>query len=262
MLRQCHGESNDEITSELNDQRKTIVKHQAKFKAKWGRDDVIQLQLCAGVRGGQLEIQVNRMTLTRQLHHCYEHADQPITCFAEVAELKSRVLYQCIEDYQKTWLPILDMEAVTNMAKDADTIIIHNVPIRLEKHNDDYYGYLEFRNDFLKKRAIHFICHETEEEERSQDYLCLQIATPKRSCQYLPAGNERFKPYLDWQNYWTAHALITKVFTDKVKAENDDDDADSDGSDAGCTWCFGQGKHSLKWALSYKTSRQVMLEMG
>ena len=152
---------------------------------------------------GLLEPTVRLVNLTRQLDLCIEHTDQPVKCFAETAILHSKKSYQDTEEYQEVWLPILAMEAAEGAVKEGDPIIVHNVKVAMLHQEGRLHGRFRLGVRFCKTRHIRLVRSTKQDEEETQDFLCIRYKTAKQNHS---------------RDVWVGHAV-----TQNVCVNNDDE---------------------------------------
>ena len=152
---------------------------------------------------GLLEPTVRLVNLTRQLDLCIEHTDQPVKCFAETAILHSKKSYQDTEEYQEVWLPILAMEAAEGAVKEGDPIIVHNVKVAMLHQEGRLHGRFRLGVRFCKTRHIRLVRSTKQDEEETQDFLCIRYKNAKQNHS---------------RDVWVGHAV-----TQNVCVNNDDE---------------------------------------
>ena len=103
---------------------------------------------------GLLQPYPQLLQLTPLLHVCLEHKKDPVTCFSSTATEPSQPTYRNVQHYRDVWLPIVAMETVTCVGMDADAIMIHNIPVQLEKWNDVVTGRFRLDYDFCRTRRL------------------------------------------------------------------------------------------------------------
>lgn len=196
-----------EVTSEMY-REDLMVKHYVHFIESLKRGTVVPIQWGCECIKGYLQPVIRLFNLTPEKDICIEHRRDPVKCFAEIATNKVLAQYNSVDYYQFVWLPILAMEAGTKTVSDGDAILCNNVPITLKKsNNDDYYGELKIDLLFCKKRSIKIFTNSKQDEDESNDYICIRYHT--RTEKRYRTSTESSTSFI--RNMWVGHAVAKSV---------------------------------------------------
>ena len=132
-----------------------FVWHYVTFSLDIVRGSVVKALFASDLVDGIKEPVIKLIKISNGTDLCIEHREDPIRSFAtRVASEKPRARYGCLEHYQKTWLPILAMEAVSNIARNEQTIVCRNVEVEFFKRNEIVYGKVKLDKQFWTDRQI------------------------------------------------------------------------------------------------------------
>ena len=67
------------------------------------------------------------------------------------------------------------MESAHTAVNDGEPIVIHNIRIALHESNKNYYGHFELNAKFCKDRHIKIVKNSKDDDEESNDYLCIRV---------------------------------------------------------------------------------------
>lgn len=168
----------DRSSESLNGNGGQFREHYVPFSISLHRGSLIQVQMSAEVVDGLLRPVTQLLCLTPKLHVCIEHHANQLKCFAtESADEASKHFYQSVEEYQKAWQPVLNMEAA-NSAVTEGGASIHNVRIRwFREESDIITGKFALAMDFCKLRHISF--YPMNAKYFSKDYVLLPEESAK-----------------------------------------------------------------------------------
>ena len=102
------------------------------------------------------------------------------------------------------------MEAAEGAVKEGDPIVVHNVNVTVRREDNNMCGRFTLPKAFCKSRHIPLIESMKEDEDETENFLCIR-------CALLPD----LRTQRQSRNVWVGHALTQKAY---VINENDDDD--------------------------------------
>ncbi|XP_063416719.1 3'-5' exoribonuclease HELZ2-like [Mytilus trossulus] len=106
-----------------------IVEHRCKFQVPYHHGQIIQLQMSASLNRGFLTPSPQVLDVTENIKFCIDHFDNPIKSLLRYAKLHTKSRYSRLEDYVKTWIPIVEMEATLSAVHNEDTAVINDIPV-------------------------------------------------------------------------------------------------------------------------------------
>ncbi|XP_046355457.2 helicase with zinc finger domain 2-like isoform X1 [Haliotis rufescens] len=185
----------DMVTSEHGDG--SIKFHHCKFTLCFTPGRVIKVQMVANPEKGLLTPQVRLFQVCKNLSLCLSHMEDPVGVLSKYATESTKKNIESISEYQRTWLPLLEMESATSAVRSEENIIINNVNIEFKRNQGKtktfYKGTFTFPSSFVHERCIEFGGKPLEklkeegdddDDERdnfgrrefsSIDYLCIRI---------------------------------------------------------------------------------------
>lgn len=106
-----------------------IVEHRCRFQVPYHHGQIIQLQMSASLNRGFLTPSPQVLDVTENIKFCIDHFDNPIKTLLRYAKLRTKSRYSRLEDYVKTWIPIVEMEATLSAVHNEDTAVINDIPV-------------------------------------------------------------------------------------------------------------------------------------
>ena len=206
----------DFVTSETG--RGTINNHQCKFSLSFKPGQVVKVQLGTSPNNGLLLPQVELVHITKNLSLCHKHLGDPVGILSKYATCSVKRPFHSIEEYKKTWLPVIEMEAALSAASSELTPVINNVAFTLKKESNSgktvYSGSFQLPTSFCEERNIDFggkpvellnddktMCHQP--CLGCSDYLCIRCfvpGPPENACRDVENGVT-----------WIGHGQIIKA---------------------------------------------------
>ncbi|XP_062574962.1 LOW QUALITY PROTEIN: helicase with zinc finger domain 2-like [Saccostrea cucullata] len=215
-----------------------VIRQACRFSMSLSRGQVVCVQITAEPQKGVLVPSLQLLDMTKNIKHCLQHSRDPIKFLSKYSIHKTKTKYQSVVDYLKIWLPIIEMEAVTNAAHD-DSPIINGVDVFMEPCRR---GYFVLDHYFCEQRDIDFSAMSPEfilvgknenrnEDITNTDFLCI------RSEHLTNKTNEERKTSSVDPNYrfqWVLHGqinMIEKIMKSKPQQKDslEIETADSDG---------------------------------
>jgi hypothetical protein len=198
-----------------------VIKQGCEYSMTFTRGQVVCVQLSAEPQKGILSPSLQLYDMTASIKYCLQHTRDPIKFLSSYSSLKPYKTYSSPEKYLRTWLPLIEMEAVTS-AIDDDSISINNVQVTFDSKRT---GNFNLSQRFVDQRDIDFSViserfvlegeDETDRQEyRNSSFLCIRsehvfrkpVETKENSLSNDPCD----------RNYYILHARITSV--EKIKS--------------------------------------------
>ncbi|XP_046548202.1 LOW QUALITY PROTEIN: helicase with zinc finger domain 2-like [Haliotis rubra] len=117
----------DMVTSEYGDG--SIKFQQCKFTLCFTPGRVIKVQMVANPEKGLLTPQVRLFHVCKNLSLCLSHIEDPVGVLSKYATESTNRTFESVVEYQRTWLPLLEMNAAMTAATSEENVIINNVAI-------------------------------------------------------------------------------------------------------------------------------------
>jgi hypothetical protein len=144
-----------------------FAKHHVEFSLEVERFTVMMVQFGTDCSKGILRPVIKLLNLTNSKDLCLEHRQDPVNTFvSDVAARKAKDRYENIEEYQGIWKKILNLEAATNAGLSDGMITIDNVPVRLFKRNEIYYGELRLKKSSAKSDILRYTASQMKKSKK------------------------------------------------------------------------------------------------
>ncbi|XP_046355461.2 helicase with zinc finger domain 2-like [Haliotis rufescens] len=182
----------DMVTSENGDG--TINFHHCKFTLCFSPGRVIRVQMVAKPDRGLLTPKVRLFHVCKNLNLCLSHKEDPVGVLSKYATESTNKTIESIVEYQRTWLPLLEMDAVMTAATNEENVIINNVTIDIKQSPmKTYTGSFTLQGTFMRERCIEFggksidklkegddsLVDTGMRKVSSIDYLCIRCPIPQ-----------------------------------------------------------------------------------
>ncbi|CAG2248110.1 unnamed protein product [Mytilus edulis] len=106
-----------------------IVEHRCRFQVPFHHGQIIQIQMSASMNRGFLTPSPQILDVTENIKFCIDHFDNPIKTLLRYAKLHTKPKYSSVDDYIRTWIPIVEMESTINAVHNEDTAVINDIPV-------------------------------------------------------------------------------------------------------------------------------------
>lgn len=187
-----------DVCSEVND-KGMILNHLCQFQRQFQVGQTLTVQMGTANRNGYLVPSVQMVFVTETVAYCLPHMENPIACLSEYITSPASQSYRRERNYVNTWIPIMEMEAVTNIIRNEDSPLVKNVNVNFATdkpssftlscafctERDLNFGYRKLTRDGCEEA-------DTEEEElvsdppfqdiKSCDFLCIRCTSDTDSC--------------------------------------------------------------------------------
>ena len=161
--------------------KEEVVRQACRFSMSFSRGQVVCVQITAEPQKGVLVPSLQLFDMTKNIKHCLQHSRDPIKMLSKYSINKRKQRYMASVDYLQIWLPIIEMEAVTNAVQD-DSPLINGVNVFMESRDE---GYFLLSHHFCEQRDIdfstmspHFILVGDDENKNDRiensDFLCIR----------------------------------------------------------------------------------------
>ncbi|XP_056018045.1 helicase with zinc finger domain 2-like isoform X4 [Ostrea edulis] len=192
-----------------------VIRQACRFSMSFSRGQVVCAQITAEPQKGVLVPSLQLLDMTKNIKHCLQHSRDPIKFLSKYSISKSKCKFSSAIEYLQIWLPIIEMEAVTNAAH-SDSPIINGVSIFMESPNRGHFilahYFCEQRDIDFSTISTHFILVGDEDNKNeiitNSDFLCI------RSEHSISNSNEIRKPSDIDPNYrfqWVLHGQIHHI---------------------------------------------------
>ncbi|VDI41014.1 Hypothetical predicted protein [Mytilus galloprovincialis] len=149
-----------------------IVEHRCRFQVPYHHGQIIQLQMSASLNRGFLTPTPQVLDVTENVKFCIDHFDNPIKTLLRFAKLHTKSDYASIDDYIRTWIPIVEMESTLNAVQNEDTAVINDIPVEFRGRRGRFFltkGFCDVRDMDVSSEDIEKlsagIIHETEQSK-------------------------------------------------------------------------------------------------
>lgn len=148
----------EDVTSEVH--KLGNIRHLTEFSLQLAANQMLLVQLSArfGCDLPLIAPYVQLLSLTNNLDLCLQHSVHPQECFVSSFDALEpcSMNFSDIESYQKSWMPILNLEAACKAVQCNDRIIVNNVPIEWQQDTvpSTAVGHLTLPLTFMKQRHI------------------------------------------------------------------------------------------------------------
>ena len=210
-----------------------IEKHFCNVQLGVSPGSVVKVQVVSGMFKGMLSPSLQLINLTPRLDLCVDHQINPVECFAGTTTIRgTRTSYKDPETYEKSWLPLLAMEACHGAIANDDSAIIHNVPIRWQEESTRsgilHTGLFSLSLGFCKDRQIYFSMDSASDlppwaldEEFYQETL---KSTPDQCFDYLcvrydKSANQEMEDDTVSAGRWVGHCYTSRVIVTKERSK-------------------------------------------
>uniref|UniRef100_A0A1I8GBN5 RNB domain-containing protein n=1 Tax=Macrostomum lignano TaxID=282301 RepID=A0A1I8GBN5_9PLAT len=148
---------NDQLVFGANEQLLVSGKP-VQFYREFAVGDIMRLQFRAQLRQGLLTPSVALIEVCGSHTVCVTHKDDPVRCFAEVTDVKSKPSYRDIDEYATIWQRIVAIESATIAASTDDSVILHEVALNWSYHQptERWLGAFHLPEDFRIKYQLKF----------------------------------------------------------------------------------------------------------
>ncbi|PAA62996.1 hypothetical protein BOX15_Mlig003274g1 [Macrostomum lignano] len=148
---------NDQLAVGANEQLLVSGKP-VQFYREFAVGDIMRLQFRAQLRQGLLTPSVALIEVCGSHTVCVTHKDDPVRCFAEVTDVKSKPSYRDIDEYATIWQRIVAIESATIAASTDDSVILHEVALDWSYHQptERWLGAFHLPEDFRIKYQLKF----------------------------------------------------------------------------------------------------------
>lgn len=158
-----------------------VIRQACAFSMSFSRGQVVCVQITAEPQKGVLVPSLQMLDMTKNIKHCLQHNRDPIKFLSKYSIHKAKQKYQSPMEYLRIWLPIIEMEAVTNAAHD-DSPIVNGVDIFMDTLGAGYFFLLhhfcEQRDIDFSTMSPHFILVGDDESKNetifNSDFLCIR----------------------------------------------------------------------------------------
>ncbi|XP_061168179.1 helicase with zinc finger domain 2-like [Saccostrea echinata] len=192
-----------------------VIRQACRFSMSLSRGQVVCVQITAEPQKGVLVPSLQLLDMSKNIKHCLQHSRDPIKFLSKYSIHKSKSKYPSVVAYLQIWLPIIEMEAVTNAAHD-DSPIINGISVYMESCQMGYFildhYFCEQRDIDFSAMSPHFILVGDDENKSelitNTDYLCI------RSEHLTSKSNEERKTSSVDPNYrfqWVLHGQIGNI---------------------------------------------------
>ncbi|WAR15806.1 HELZ2-like protein [Mya arenaria] len=205
-----------DVTTEHKDPLKMLPN--TKFSKVFFKGQTVQVQFTAEACKGVLSPMPMLYEMTRNVKLCLNHTKDPVFYLSKYVTTTPVDGYDEIDEYVRTWLPILRMESATNAVRNEESCYVNDVPVTFKSHRE---GFLSLCYRKCKDRNTIFSGERKETDDEpsswelppSYDWLCL------RKVETIASNQSKLfiAETLNNSRVWVEHAEIIAVKTDKYK---------------------------------------------
>nr|XP_022318579.1 helicase with zinc finger domain 2-like isoform X2 [Crassostrea virginica] len=192
-----------------------VIRQACTFSMSFSRGQVICVQITAEPQKGLLVPSLQMFDMTKNIKHCLQHSRDPIKCFSKYSIHKIKQRYKSSVNYLRIWLPLIEMEAVTNAVRN-DSPLINGVDVFMESPDRGFFFlshyFCEQRDIDFSTMSPHFILVGDDENKNERientDFLCIRSEHSTNT-----GSKDRNMPSAD-PNYrfqWIIHAQINCI---------------------------------------------------
>lgn len=176
--------------------------HEVNLNLQLRSGDTLRVQLTREMKRGYHMPSLQLVHITPHFDICIEHVHNPIACFSRSADDPTRFHYSDIEEYQRIWTPMCEMESASSAVDEGESIIIENLEVNFRQEET---GRLE--GSFFLHAA--WIDEWAIECYLSQCFLCIRkrgLTSTQTLIHSAPVDPKEFT--------WVAHGVTTKETKD------------------------------------------------
>ncbi|KAL3868674.1 hypothetical protein ACJMK2_041452 [Sinanodonta woodiana] len=192
----------------------------ASFSKRFSYGQVLCVQMSAYFQRGLLKLCPQIYEMTKSIHFCLHHRDDPVKWLIRYSKLHTTPMYSCMDDYKTRWVPLVLMEAAVSAVNEEGSYTINNLSVQFTTEYDGFRGRFKLPLNFCRVRNIvldrrDYVTDDDESGGRtrkpvvnmSRDWLCVRSKVTTLADQTNDIDNHRYF-------YWIAHGEITSVETE------------------------------------------------
>ncbi|MGH0156998.1 UNVERIFIED_CONTAM: hypothetical protein FKN15_032931 [Acipenser sinensis] len=192
---------------------KTNFDHYVNLTLNLKPGDTLQVQMTTDINRGLLVPAVQLLNIHPKFEVCLDHAKNPVICFSKYAVRASKKRYTNVQEYQKTWKPLCEMESASSAVAENDSIIIEDMSLTwIKEKGGKKNGTFDLPVEYKKEWSI--------ECDLSKCFLCIRCRGMKQSWKTEDLkGAPYCSEHVDPNNFtWVAHGITTdKLDQSKLK---------------------------------------------
>ncbi|XP_067677519.1 3'-5' exoribonuclease HELZ2-like [Haliotis asinina] len=208
------------------------ISHHCRFSFNFTQGQILKVQMHATAHQGVLTPYVQMFQVCENLNLCLSHWYDPVDIFAKYVKRSVRNCeFTSTKDYQRTWLPLLEMESATGAVGSDGSIILQNVSVRLERLADLILGCFSLESTFCEACTIEIdgktfdrlpkvkageTPFDNIPKHGSLEYICIR---------YTPNEYQKNGTIFEDSSVWIGHAVIKKVRRKEDQTKSPDDQA-------------------------------------
>ncbi|KAK3577500.1 hypothetical protein CHS0354_026454 [Potamilus streckersoni] len=190
------------------------------FSKTFSYGQIVTVQISADFQRGRLTPRPQIFEMTKNIHFCLHHTDDPVKWLYRYSKLPTNPTYTRVDDYKRRWISLELMEAAVSAVNEEGSYVINNLSVQFTKDLDGFRGRFKIPINFCRVRNIVLDRRDyvTDDDEsggrmkkpvvnKSRDWLCVRskVATYANKNMDIDAHNY-------W--YWIAHGEVASVETD------------------------------------------------
>ncbi|XP_021378073.1 helicase with zinc finger domain 2-like [Mizuhopecten yessoensis] len=197
-----------------------ILKHLCSFERIFEVGQTLKVQISGQQMDGCLVPTIQLVYVTETIAFCLQHVADPIPCLSRYTTTPTKKTYKDDGDYLRIWIPILEMEEVTNIIRNEDSPLVKNVPVTFDTKLTGTFTlnarFCKERNidlGFKKKSKEDNIADEDDAEDDFDDddehdvpfhpVVCCDFLCIRLPCEDKNVSNQTYD--------WVGHARTTKT---------------------------------------------------
>ncbi|XP_046567930.1 LOW QUALITY PROTEIN: helicase with zinc finger domain 2-like [Haliotis rubra] len=206
------------------------ISHHCRFSFNFTPGQILKVQMHATADQGVLTPYVQMFQVCENLNLCLGHWYDPVDIFAKYVKRSVRNCeFTSTKDYQRTWLPLLEMESATGAVGSEGSIILKNLNVRLERIADSILGWFSLDSAFCDACTIEIDGKTVDRltkvksgetpfdnipKHGSLEYICIR---------YTPNEYQKNSSIFEDSSVWIGHAVIKKIRKKGDQTKSTDD---------------------------------------
>ncbi|XP_033739118.1 helicase with zinc finger domain 2-like [Pecten maximus] len=201
-----------DVSSEVKEG--VITRHFCEFSMSFNHAQIVSVLFGSESQKGVLLPYPQLLELTNNVKFCLQHVQDPVKYLATYAtRAVHSAHYRSIDEYLKTWMPLLRMENTTLAARE-DSITINDLTVTLNEIDGSFIltkTFCDIRNIVCNAKSMSFLLYENENDKSKgqHEYVpCLDFLCIK--CPYIDS-NTAHKGTPGGKRIWLAHGQVDKI---------------------------------------------------
>lgn len=188
-------------TCNSEDEEEEPGENEVDIKLDLKAGDTLLVQMTSEIKRGYHVPAVQLIRIKPKFEICVEHVHSPITCFSRSADDPAKIYYRDIQEYQKIWKPLCEMESAANAVNEENSIIIEDLVVNFkQERKGTLTGSFFLPEEWIDDWGI--------ESNLSKCFLCIR----KRGLELEMETAPEHSALVDPREYtWVAHGITRRV---------------------------------------------------